>query len=134
MKIYGNNKRAIRPPKSYCELLVDALGDFTMRVLMVAAIASIVIEVATAKSDDKRSTAWIEGFAIFVAVIVCTNVAAFNDYSKEKQFRKLNDASDKDKMVTVFRNRDMIRIHEDFVLVGDIVKLVEGMVFLKNKK
>lgn len=105
-----------------------------MRVLMVAAIASIVIEVATAKSDDKRSTAWIEGFAIFVAVIVCTNVAAFNDYSKEKQFRKLNDASDKDKMVTVFRNRDMIRIHEDFVLVGDIVKLVEGMVFLKFLK
>jgi hypothetical protein len=42
-------------------------------------------------ADEKfRSTAWIEGFSIFIAVLVCTNVAASNDYSKEKQFRALN--------------------------------------------
>jgi hypothetical protein len=56
-----------------------------------------VIQVATAE-PEKRDTAWIgntlfsnlEGFAIFIAVLVCTNVAASNDYQKERQFIKLN--------------------------------------------
>jgi Ca2+ transporting ATPase len=42
-------------------LLTNALEDFTIRILIVAAVVSIVIETATA-SDDHRSTAWIEGF------------------------------------------------------------------------
>jgi len=48
-----------------------------MRVLLVASIVSIVIGVATA-DDDHRSLAWIEGFAIFIAVFVCCNVTAVN--------------------------------------------------------
>ena len=46
---------------------------------MCAAAVSIVISVSTAHSED-RSTAWIEGFAILVAVMVCSIVAAANDY------------------------------------------------------
>ena len=48
-----------------------------MRVLLVASIVSIVSGVATA-DDDHRSLAWIEGFAIFIAVFVCCNVTAVN--------------------------------------------------------
>lgn len=48
-----------------------------MRVLLVASIVSIVIGVSTA-DDSHRSLAWIEGFAIFVAVFVCCNVTAIN--------------------------------------------------------
>lgn len=48
-----------------------------MRVLLVASIVSIVIGVSTA-SEDHRSLAWIEGFAIFIAVFVCCNVTAVN--------------------------------------------------------
>lgn len=48
-----------------------------MRVLLVASIASIVIGVTTA-DDQYRSLAWIEGFAIFIAVFVCCNVTAVN--------------------------------------------------------
>ena len=54
----------------------------TLRILVVAAITSIVIEVATS-DDSHRSIAWIEGFAILVAVFVCSTVAAANDYKKE---------------------------------------------------
>ena len=32
---------------------------------------------------------WIEGVAIFLAVIIVVFVTAFNDWSKEKQFRGL---------------------------------------------
>ncbi|CAD8132398.1 unnamed protein product [Paramecium pentaurelia] len=126
IQVYGHNKRIVRPPQTYCELLWNALEDFTMRVLLIASIASIVIEVATA-DNEHRHLAWIEGFAIFIAVLVCTNVAAMNDYSKEKQFRKLNAASEKSKIVTVIRNKQLIQIHEEQVLVGDICKLIEGM-------
>ena len=38
---------------------------------------------------DDHSTDWIEGFAILVAVIIVVFVTAFNDWSKEKQFRGL---------------------------------------------
>lgn len=50
-----------------------------MRILMVAAVVSIIIDVSTA-DDSHRSTAWVEGFAILVAVAVCSNVTAFNDW------------------------------------------------------
>jgi hypothetical protein len=33
--------------------------------------------------------AWIEGFAIFVAVFTVAGVGSFNDWQKEKQFLKL---------------------------------------------
>ena len=70
------------PPSSFCELLWEALQDLTLKILVVAAVASIVIEVATS-DDDHRSIAWIEGFAILVAVFACSTVAAANDYKKE---------------------------------------------------
>jgi hypothetical protein len=39
------------------------------------------MEVGTA-DDDHRSTAWIEGVAILVAVAICATVSAVNDYQK----------------------------------------------------
>ena len=50
-----------------------------MRILLVASVVSIIVDMATA-DESHRATAWIEGFAIFIAVIVCTNVNAVNDY------------------------------------------------------
>jgi hypothetical protein len=50
---------------------------------MVASVVSIGIEVGTA--DDKhRSIAWIEGFAVMVAVFISATVTAVNDYQKER--------------------------------------------------
>ena len=62
---------------------MNALEDFTLRILVAAAFASIIIDVATA-DDAHRSLAWVEGFSIFVAVVVCSTVTAGNDYSKER--------------------------------------------------
>ena len=81
-----------------------------MRVLMVAAVVSIVIDVSTA-DDSHRTTAWVEGFAILVAVAVCSNVTAFNDWQKERQFQKLNKVADERKRVTVWRGGKKCDIH-----------------------
>ena len=62
-------------------MLWDALEDFTLRILIVASIITIAVEVGTA-DEDHRSTAWIEGFAILVAVFISALVTAVNDYQK----------------------------------------------------
>lgn len=100
---FGNNKKPEVELKGFFELLCDALGDFTLRILIVASFVSIAIEVGTA-DDHKRATAWIEGFAIFVAVLICALVTSVNDYKKERQFQKLNQVADERKVVTLWRN------------------------------
>ena len=50
---------------------------------MVAAVVSIIIEMGTAKGE-KLKIAWIEGFAILMAVFICAFVTAINDWQKEK--------------------------------------------------
>jgi hypothetical protein len=83
-------------------MLLEALDDFILKILIVSAFVSIILSTATAEPKD-RSHAWMEGFAILVAVAVCSLVAATNDYQKEKQFRELNKIADKDKEYAVRR-------------------------------
>jgi hypothetical protein len=59
----------------------------------VASVVSIVIEVGTSDADH-RSTAWIEGFAVLIAVAISATVTSVNDYQKERQFIKLNSVID----------------------------------------
>lgn len=61
----------------------------------------MTMSLATAKDNNERRTAWVEGFAILIAVFVCASVTALNDYQKEKQFEKLNKVADDRKMVRV---------------------------------
>lgn len=102
------------------------MEDVTLRILLVAAILSIILSTSTAHAED-RSQAWIEGFAILVAVFVCAMVTAVNDYQKEREFQNLNSVADEKKHVTVYRDGITLDLHQDFVLVGDIVELVTGM-------
>ena len=65
---------------SFFELFIGALDDFTVKLLIVAATVAIVLEMSTAPDTDHLKTAWIDGFAIFVAVAVVGSVTAINDY------------------------------------------------------
>jgi len=59
--------------------------------------------------------------------MVCASVTAINDYQKERQFLELNAVADEKKRVTVWRDSKQVSIHEDFLLVGDILDIHEGM-------
>lgn len=113
--------------KTICELFGDAMEDLTLRILCVSSCISILVEVLVNLGTDKVKTAWIEGFAIMVAVIVVSSVTAVNDYQKERQFQELNNVADERKVVTVFRNGVNQTIHMSKVMVGDLVALSEGM-------
>lgn len=59
--------------------------------------------------------------------MICAIVTAVNDYQKERQFLELNEVADEKKKVTVRRNGIVMEIHQDFLLVGDIMMINEGM-------
>lgn len=123
---YGSNKPKPLEEHSFWEMLLEALDDFILKILIVSAFVSIILSTATAEPKD-RSHAWMEGFAILVAVAVCSLVAATNDYQKEKQFRQLNQIADNGKKHTVRRRNQDLFLHHSDLLVGDIVIVREGM-------
>jgi len=45
--------------------------------------------------------AWIEGFAIFLAVFIVVFVGSYNDYKKEEQFFKLYNIDQGGKQVSL---------------------------------
>lgn len=92
----------------------------------MAAFLSIILEVSTADAKH-RSSAWIEGFAILMAVMISAFVTAINDYQKEREFQNLNCVADEKKQVTLKRDDILINMHQDFVLAGDIVNIETGM-------
>ena len=50
-------------------------------------------------------------------------MTSINNYQKERQFITLNSVADSKKKVTAWRDGSPIEIHQDFVLVGDVVAI-----------
>ena len=66
-------------------MVFAALEDFMLKLLLVCAFFSIVVDMTFAAADPdpaKLKTAWIEGFAIFMAVAVVSLVSAWSDFKK----------------------------------------------------
>ena len=76
------------------------------------------------QEEEKQS--WIEGFAILISVVVVVLVTAFNDYSKERQFQKLQSRVDADHKFAVIRNGLQEQIFTDDIVVGDICQIKYG--------
>jgi magnesium-transporting ATPase (P-type) len=115
---FGDNSMPKSPSKNYFILLFYALCDTTLLILIAAASVSFAIGFY-----EDPNTGWIEGAAIFIAVFLVSNITAFNDYSKELQFRALEASSQQDERVSVFRNSLVELIAPSELVVGDIVVL-----------
>ncbi|CAK87494.1 unnamed protein product (macronuclear) [Paramecium tetraurelia] len=123
---YGDNLKHFTLPNTYMQLLFQALEDCMIRILLGASIVSIVIGVFTV-DDDHRSFAWIEGFAIFMAVLISCNVTAINDYWKQSQFQNLRQMEEMRRTVVVWRDGCRMDLSYSLVMVGDIIQICEGM-------
>lgn len=110
------------PFKSIPELFFGSFEDTTIMILVIAATVSIVLGVTI---SDHPETAWIEGVAIFMAVVIVATVTSVNEYQKEQQFRKLNDIKN-NKPIKVVRGSKEEEISVYDVLVGDVIKLETG--------
>lgn len=61
---------------------MEALGDSTLIMLMVLATINAAIGVI----QEGWGHGWVDGVAIYAAVVIIVSIAAGNNYSKEKQF------------------------------------------------
>ncbi|KAK1887868.1 Plasma membrane calcium-transporting ATPase 2 [Dissostichus eleginoides] len=78
------------------------------------------------KTVRRRLDGSIEGAAILLSVVWVTLVTAFNDWSKEKQFRGLQSRIDQEQKFTVVRAGHVIQILVSEMVVGDIAQVKYG--------
>eukprot|EP01117_Protostelium_nocturnum_P020224 TRINITY_DN8_c0_g2_i1.p1 TRINITY_DN8_c0_g2~~TRINITY_DN8_c0_g2_i1.p1 ORF type:complete len:1045 (-),score=339.09 TRINITY_DN8_c0_g2_i1:59-3193(-) len=122
---FGDNIIPQKPPTPYLEFLKEAMSDRTLQILLAASIVSLILGLTFPPKGEDRSTSWIEGFTIFLAVVVISNVTAANDYSKDRKFRKLAEISE-DRKVKVIRGEEQKTVSINTIVVGDIVHLETG--------
>lgn len=118
---FGDNTFPESPMDSYLALLLQALSDTTLLILIAAATVSLVIGVLSHPDDG-----WIEGAAIFIAIFLVSNISAGNDYSKQLQFKALEQTSAEDERTSVLREGSIERINPRDLVVGDIIVLQAG--------
>lgn len=129
-RVFGHNEKDPAEPTGFCNMVLAALDDLMLKVLIVCAFFSIVVDMSFAAGDptgQKMKTAWIEGFAILTAVAVVSLFGAWSDYNKEKQFLAQQQLDTDSKIVWVMRDGVMKDIHKNYIMCGDIVKIADGM-------
>jgi Ca2+ transporting ATPase len=129
---FGSNSIPPKPPKTFLQLVWEALQDITLIILEVAAIVSLALSFYQpqqddlAFNDDETSHGWIEGLAILISVIVVVLVTAFNDYTKERQFRGLQSRIEGEHKFAVIRQGEVKQISVSDIVVGDICQIKYG--------
>ena len=88
-KRYGENVLPDIPVRSFWELFKEALSDETILILIGCAIFSLIFEIIFA-STEERSTAWVDGAAILMAVAIVSLVQATSNTNQEIQFAAVN--------------------------------------------
>ncbi|KAK7800802.1 hypothetical protein U0070_016511 [Myodes glareolus] len=139
--VFGQNLIPPKKPKTFLELVWEALQDVTLIILEIAAIISLVLSFyrppggdneicgqASGAPDDEEEaeTGWIEGAAILTSVIIVVLVTAFNDWSKEKQFRGLQSRIELEQKFCIIRNGQLIQLPVAEIVVGDIAQIKYG--------
>lgn len=140
-QIFGQNFIPPKKPKTFLQLVWEALQDVTLIILEIAAIISLGLSfyhppgesqegcaTAQAGSEDEgeAEAGWIEGAAILLSVICVVLVTAFNDWSKEKQFRGLQSRIEQEQKFTVIRGGQLVQIPVAEIVVGDIAQIKYG--------
>ncbi len=82
---------------------------------------------AGAEDEGEAEAGWIEGAAILLSVVCVVLVTAFNDWSKEKQFRGLQNRIEQEQKFQVVRGGQVIQLPVADILVGDIAQIKYGM-------
>lgn len=124
---FGTHKKEPPERTGFCTMLLEALDDFMLKILIGCAVFQLIIEMSTADADHLK-TAWIEGFAILLAVAVVSLVGAGSDFKKEGQFLKQQLIAEASKNVFIRRDGGKEeQMHKDNIKVGDIIKIQNGM-------
>ncbi|KAM6137613.1 plasma membrane calcium-transporting ATPase 1 isoform 9-T9 [Pterocles gutturalis] len=138
--VFGKNFIPPKKPKTFLQLVWEALQDVTLIILEIAAVVSLGLSfyqppggneslcgsVNIGEEEEESEAGWIEGAAILLSVVCVVLVTAFNDWSKEKQFRGLQSRIEQEQKFTVIRGGQVIQIPVADIIVGDIAQVKYG--------
>ncbi|XP_063542832.1 plasma membrane calcium-transporting ATPase 2 isoform X3 [Cydia strobilella] len=137
-EVFGSNLIPPKPPKTFLTLVWEALQDVTLIILEVAAVVSLGLSFYKPSDDDsdiddpghldeeEGHYQWIEGLAILISVIVVVIVTAFNDYTKERQFRGLQSRIEGEHKFAVIRGNEVNQVPISEIVVGDVCQIKYG--------
>ncbi|KAL0217748.1 hypothetical protein RCL1_008597 [Eukaryota sp. TZLM3-RCL] len=118
---FGENVLPAPIQHTFWKFFKEALDDTTLKILMAAAVVSTLLGLF----GDEEAEGWIEGAAIFAAVLLVSLVTAINNYKKQFQFINLYKKQ-QEKDVKAMRNGEITYVPVDKVLVGEIIKIGAG--------
>ena len=120
---FGSNKVFVEPVPHFCSYVWEALKDLMVRILIIAAIVSIVLGCTFSEDPSKD---WIDGFSIVIAVLVVVLVGSITDYQKEKKFHELNEVQAEGTKYKLIRKGQPEDHISDDLLVGDLIMVNYG--------
>ncbi|CAF2149962.1 unnamed protein product [Brassica napus] len=118
---FGSNEYPLKKERNFWMFLWEASRSFTLIVLVLAALASLLLQIKT----KTISHGWYDEAGIIVAVILVIFVTAISNYNQSLQFEKLNDEK-RNICIEVTRNGRLVEVPiYDVVVPADGV-LVSG--------
>ena len=114
-----NGVNLLTPPKrpSLWKLYLEKFEDPVVRVLLVAAVFSLIISII--------ENEYAETIGIIAAILLATGIGFFFEYDANKKFDLLN-AVNEETLVKVIRNGHVQEIPRKDVVVDDIIILETG--------
>lgn len=119
--LFGPNMYTEKPSKSFWMFLWEALHDVTLVILIVCAVVSVGVGLAT----EGWPKGMYDGLGIILSIFLVVMVTAISDYKQSLQFKEL-DKEKKKIFIQVTRDGSRQKISIYDLVVGDIVHLSIG--------
>lgn len=118
-KQHGSNALTQIPPDPLWKKVLEGFKDPMIMILMVALVVQVVL-------CCMGQAEWFEPVGILIAILVANGVASISENKQENKASALKAEENAKEMAKVIRNGELIEIHVDEVVVGDIVYLQAG--------
>ena len=116
-KKFGSNVINSSKKNSFIKQYIATLGDPIIRILLIALGIKTVFLI--------QNFDWYETVGIVIAIFLASFISTVSEYGSEKAFEKLQEESSKIKC-KVLRNKKVVEVNIEDVVVGDIVLLESG--------
>ena len=119
---YGVNRLPEAKTATIWEHFIDSVDDRDIKILVVAAVSSVLFGVFITKDWDDM----IQGFAIMTAVIIVSGVSTIQNYRQDLGFKSLQKVAADRKIDTLRDNGKSQKVSVYDLVPGDIVRVTEG--------
>lgn len=128
-RVFRDNRLPVKKGKSLLQLMWITYNDKVLILLSVAAVISLAVGLYQTfggpHEEGEAKVEWVEGVAIIVAIAIVVIVGSLNDYSKERQFARLNKRK-QDRFIKVVRAGKTGEVSVYDLMAGDVIHLEPG--------